>query len=225
VAREAGWLTPPARAQHIGFGSILGADGKILRSRSGESIKLAGLVDEAVARAAALVAEKNPDLDEGTQAEVARMVGTGAIKYADLSSDRTKDYVFDWQRMLSFDGNTGPYLQYAHARIRSIFRRGAVTPPSGLTSVPVTEPAERALAIELLNFEDVVTEVAESLDFHRLAGYLYGLATVFTAFYENCPVLRSEGEIRVARLALCDVTARILDRGLTLLGIAAPDRM
>ncbi|GAA1862764.1 arginine--tRNA ligase [Asanoa iriomotensis] len=225
VAREAGWLSPPARAQHVGFGSVLGPDGKIFRSRSGETVKLADLVDEAVARATTLIEEKNPDLDEATKANVARMVGVGAIKYADLSSDRTRDHVFDWARMLSFDGNTAPYLQYARARILSIFRRGGVTPVRDLARITVTEPAERALAIELLAFEGVVTEVAESLDFHKLAGYLHQVATAFTAFYENCPVLRAEGEVRESRLALSDLTARVLGRGLGLLGIGAPDRM
>jgi arginyl-tRNA synthetase len=225
AAREAGWLAAPARAQHIGFGSILGPDGKMLRSRTGDSIKLVELLDEAVARAAAAVAEKNPDLDETARADVARMVGIGAIKYADLSNDRLKDYVFDWQRMLSFDGNTAPYLQYAHARIRSIFRRGGVAAPTGLTTVLVAEPAERALAIELLAFHHVLEGVAESLEFHRLAVYLYGLASTFTGFYERCPVLRAEGDVRQSRLALCDLTARVLAQGLDLLGIAAPDRM
>jgi arginyl-tRNA synthetase len=224
VAREAGWLTPPARAQHVGFGSILGTDGRMLRTRAGGSIKLVGLLDEAVARSAALVAEKSPQLDEATRAEVARMVGIGAIKYADLSSDRIKDYVFDWNRMLSFDGNTAPYLQYAYTRIRSIFRRGGLDVPRG-AAVRIVEAAEHGLAVELLAFEGVVTDVAESLEFHRLAGYLYGLATAFTAFYERCPVLRAEGVVRDSRLVLCDLTARVLAQGLNLLGIAAPDRM
>src|SRR6266536_5341530 len=160
AAREAGWLTPPARAQHVGFGSVLGPDGKILRSRAGDTIKLAELVDEAVSRAAALVAEKNPELDEDTRADVARMVGIGAIKYADLSNDRVKDYVFDWDRMLSFDGNTAPYLQYAHARIRSIFRRAEVDPPGAGARVLLTEPAERDLALQLLGFDGAVQSTA-----------------------------------------------------------------
>jgi arginyl-tRNA synthetase len=225
VAREAGWLRPPARAQHVGFGSVLGPDGKIFRTRAGETVKLGALVEEAVTRAAAVVEEKSRDLDEATQAEVATMVGIGAIKYADLSNDRNRDYVFDWNRMLSLDGNTAPYLQYARARILSIFRRGEVTPPRGLPAIGVAEPAERALAIELLAFEGVIVDVAESLEFHRLAGYLYQVATAFTAFYERCPVLRSEGEVRENRLALCDLTARVLGRGLGLLGIGTPDRM
>ncbi|MBX6355113.1 MAG: arginine--tRNA ligase [Micromonosporaceae bacterium] len=225
VAREAGWLRPPARAEHIGFGSVLGPDGKIFRTRAGETVKLGDLVDEAIARAEAVVAQKSPDLDAASRAEVALAVGIGAIKYADLSNDRTRDYVFDWNRMLSLDGNTAPYLQYARARILSIFRRGEVTPRRDLPAIAVTDPAERALAIELLAFPGVVTGVAESLEFHKLAGHLRQVATAFTTFYERCPVLRSEGEVRESRLALCDLTARVLGRGLGLLGIATPDRM
>lgn len=225
VAREAGWLRPPARAEHIGFGSVLGPDGKIFRTRAGETVKLGALVEEAIARASAVVEEKSRDLDDAARAEVAAMVGVGAVKYADLSNDRNRDYVFDWNRMLSLDGNTAPYLQYARARILSIFRRGEVAPPRHLLAIGVAAPAERALAIELLGFEGVIAEVAESLEFHRLAGYLYQVATAFTAFYERCPVLRAEGGVRENRLALCDLTARVLGLGLELLGIGAPDRM
>src|SRR5579859_2224388 len=156
AAREAGWLVPPARAQHVGFGSVLGPDGKMLRTRAGGSIKLVELIEEAITRSAAAVAEKNPQLDEATRAQVAQAVGVGAIKYADLSNDRVKDYVFDWARMLSFDGNTAPYLQYAHARIRSIFRRGEITPSEQPGAVKIAETAEHALAVELLAFEGVV---------------------------------------------------------------------
>jgi len=225
VAREAGWLKPPARARHVGFGSILGSDGKMLRTRAGASIKLIDLLREAEARASALVAERSADLDEATRADVAKAVGIGAVKYADLSTERVNNYVFDWDRMLAFDGNTAPYLQYAHARICSIFRRAGIEPPRGVRAVSVGEPAERALALELLGFSTVCTEVAESLELQALAGYLFTLATVFTAFYERCPVLRSEGETRRSRLVLCDLTARVLDRGLGLLGIGAPPRM
>ena len=225
AAREAGWLAPPRSAEHIGFGSILGADGKLLRSRAGASIKLVDLIDEAIARAEAAVAEKNPSLDYAERAAVAQKIGIGAIKYADLSTERTKDYVFDYDRMLAFDGNTAPYLQYAHARIRSIFRRGNVTPPQGVEHVTVTEPAERELALELLGFGEVVQDVGRSLEFHRLANYLFSLATTFTTLYEKCPVLRAEADTRTSRLALCDLTARTLAHGLDLLGIAAPDRM
>lgn len=224
TAREAGWLVPPARAEHVGHGSILGDDGKILRTRAGASVKLIDLLDEAIARATAIVAEKNPALDEQTRADVAQAVGIGAVKYADLSTQRSKDYVFDYDRMLSFEGNTAPYLQYAHARICSIFRRSGLEPPDA-KHVIVAEPAERALAIELLAFAGVVTEVTGDLECHRLAQYLYGLASGFTDFYERCPVLRAEGEVRTSRLVLCDLTARILKLGLGLLGIAAPDQM
>jgi arginyl-tRNA synthetase len=226
VARDAGWLVPPARAEHIGHGSILGDDGKMLRTRAGASVKLVDLLDEAVVRASAVIAEKAPELDEDTRATVARAVGIGAVKYADLSTDRRKDYVFDYDRMLSFEGNTAPYLQYARARICSIFRRAGVEQP--LTNVDwlvIAEPAERALALELLEFGNVVTEVSETLEFHKLANYLYSLASAFTSFYEKCPVLRSEGDVKLSRLALCDVTARTLELGLGLLGIEAPDQM
>jgi len=232
TAREAGWLHPPVRAEHIGFGSVLGEDGKMLASRSGVSVKLADLLDEAVSRASALIAEKDPDLDEAGRAEVARAVGIGAVKYSDLSTDRTKDYVFSWDRMLSFDGNTAPYLQYAHARIRSIFRRAGTgapirpdAPAGPDAAVAVAEPAERALALKLLGFAAVLEEVGKSLEFHKLCGYLYELSAAFTGFYENCPVLRSQGTVRDSRLVLCDLTSRTLATGLGLLGIDAPDRM
>lgn len=225
TAREAGWLAPPARAEHIGFGSILGSDGKMLRTRAGGTIKLVALLDEAVERASALITEKNPDLDSATRAQVADAVGIGAVKYADLSTDRVKDYVFDFDRMLSFDGNTAPYLQYAHARIQSIFRRGGIRPLRDGQPLIITEAAERALAIELLTFPDVVATVSDTCEFHRLAGYLYGLSTAFTNFYERCPVLKADEPIRSSRLALCDITAQVLAVGLNLLGITAPDRM
>jgi arginyl-tRNA synthetase len=225
VARDAGWLLPPIRAEHVGHGSILGPDGKILRTRAGASVRLTDLLDEAVARAATIVAAKNPDLDEQTRAAVAEAVGIGALKYADLATDRAKDYVFDYDRMLAFDGDTAPYLQYAHARIRSILRHAGIDPPRGIHQLVIAQPAERALAMELLAFSSVIDDVTGSLAFHRLAGYLHGLASVFTGFYERCPVLRSEGDVRRSRLALCDLTARTLGTGLDLLGIQAPDRM
>lgn len=226
VARDARWLVPPARAEHVGHGSILGDDGKMLRTRAGASVKLVDLLEEAVVRASAVIAEKNPQLDEDTRAAVARAVGIGAVKYADLSTDRLKDYVFDYDRMLSFDGNTAPYLQYARARICSIFRRaGLETPLQDVDRLVIGEPAERALALELLEFGSLVSEVGESLEFHKLANYLYGLATTFTSFYEKCPVLRAEGDVKQSRLVFCDITARTLALGLALLGIDSPDQM
>jgi arginyl-tRNA synthetase len=224
TAREAGWLREPARAEHVGFGSVLGTDGRMLRSRAGASVKLIGLLDEAITRAAALARTKNPTMDEATLTHVAQAVGIGAVKYADLSTDRVKDYVFDWDRMLSLEGNTAPYLQYAHARICSIFHRaGSDSVRAG--SIVLAEPAEHALALELLGLADVVVTVAQTLEFHRLAGYLYSLATTFSGFYENCPVLKADAQTRASRLALCDLTARVLRQGLHLLGIATPDRM
>lgn len=228
VAREAGWLREPARAEHVGFGSVLGSDGTMLRSRAGDTIKLADLLDEAVARAAEVARRKNPDLGEDAIARVARAVGIGAIKYADLSNDRIKDYAFDWQRMLSLSGNTAPYLQYAYARICSIFRRAGGDPsidvPAG-GRITIVAPDEHALALELLGFSDVVTTVADTMEFHRLAGYLYTLATTFGGFFERCPVLKAEPEVRDSRLALCALTARVLRQGLDLLGITTVDRM
>ncbi|MBM0231576.1 arginine--tRNA ligase [Micromonospora sp. STR1_7] len=224
VAAQAGWLFPPARAEHVGFGSILGSDGRMLRSRAGESVKLVGLLEEAIARATALTRKRNPELGEAESAEVGRAVGIGAIKYADLSSDRHKDYVLDWDRMLSLDGNTAPYLQYAYSRIRSIFRRAGVAARPD-AAISLAEPAERALAFELVGFGRVVGEVAENLEFHHLAGYLYRLAATFSAYYERCPVLRVDGPVRESRLVLCDLTGRVLQQGLYLLGIRTPERM
>ncbi|MFC3499718.1 arginine--tRNA ligase [Micromonospora krabiensis] len=224
AAAQAGWLAPPARAEHVGFGSILGPDGRMLRSRAGGSVKLVGLLEEAIARATALARQRNPELGEAEAAEVGRAVGVGAIKYADLSSDRHRDYVLDWEGMLSLDGNTAPYLQYAYSRIRSIFRRAgvAVRPEAGIS---LAEPAERALAFELVGFARVVDEVAVNLEFHHLAGYLYRLAAAFSTFYERCPVLRADGPLRESRLVLCDLTARVLRQGLHVLGIRTPERM
>ncbi|MDZ5447879.1 arginine--tRNA ligase [Micromonospora sp. 4G57] len=224
VVEQAGWLTPPARAEHVGFGSILGPDGRMLRSRAGESVKLVGLLEEAVARATALTRNRNPELGDAEAAEVGRAVGIGAIKYADLSNDRQRDYVLDWERMLSLDGNTAPYLQYAYSRIRSIFRRAGVAARPD-ASVSLAEPAERALAFELVGFGAVVAQVERSLEFHHLAAYLHRLATAFSAFYERCPVLRAEEPVRGSRLVLCDLTARVLRQGLHLLGIRTPERM
>lgn len=227
VARLAGWLVEPAHAEHVGFGSVLGSDRRMLRTRAGASLKLIDLLEEAVERADAVVREKNPSLDAAVRAEVAEAVGIGAVKYADLSSDRVKDYVFDWERMLSFDGNTAPYLQYAHARIRSIFRRGGVGAASLRGVAPaVAEPTERSLALALLGFEAAVRLAAERSQPHRLTTYLYELASTFTTFYEACPVLRAPDEVvRESRLALSDLTARVLALGLGLLGIEAPDQM
>ncbi len=232
VAKQAGWLRPPARAEHVAFGSVLGPDKKMFKTRAGGTVKLKDLLDEAVQRAAAVIAEKNAELDPATRDDVAQKVGIGAVKYAGLSIDRIKDYVFDWDRMLAFEGNTAPYLQYAHARIRSIFKRadfassGGQGRAAGPPEVVLAEPAERALALELLAFGAVPHAVAESLQPHRMCTYLFDLASRFTTFYEQCPVLRAEDvATRRSRLLLCDLTARTLARGLDLLGIDAPEQM
>ena len=227
VAQMAGWLAPPVEAIHVPFGNVLGADRKMFKSRSGETVKLSALLDEAVERATASVREKNTEMSADEQAEVGRMVGIGAVKYADLSTDRIKDYVFDWERMLSFDGNTAPYLQYAHARICSIFRRAHVERASVRAVVPsLAEPQERALALTLLQFDSTVHDTLDKFSPHRLCTYLFELAQAFSAFYEACPVLKDGFEsTRDGRLALCDLTARTLNQGLALLGIEAPERM
>jgi arginyl-tRNA synthetase len=229
VGTLAGWLAPPARAEHVAFGSVLGADKKMLKSRAGDTVKLSELLDEAIERAAAELAKRDPEREPAARRALAPIIGIGAVKYADLANDRIKDYVFDWDRMLAAEGRTGPYLQYAHARIRSIFRKAAesgIDRPAAGTPIVLAEPAERALALELLGFGAAVLEAAESLRPHRLAGYLYDLATVFTTFFESCSVLRAPDDAtRASRLALCELTADVLARGLDLLGIDAPDRM
>ncbi len=226
VARMAGWLKEPAEAVHVAFGSVLGSDRKMLKSRSGEPLKFVDLLDEALTRAEVAVASKNPELSVDERLAVARMVGIGAVKYADLSTDRVRDYVFDWERMLSFDGNTAPYLQYAHARICSIFRRAGVDRASLRWVTPViVEAQEKVLALAVLGFDSAVADTLEKYSPHRLCTYLYDLATAFTAFYEHCPVLKADDAVRESRLALCDLTARVMDRGLGLLGIDAPEQM
>ncbi|HEV7888192.1 MAG TPA: arginine--tRNA ligase [Acidimicrobiales bacterium] len=215
-------------ATHVSFGTVLGPDGRPFKTRSGETVRLLDLLEEAVERAAAAVESKNPGLDTDEKDRVARQVGIGAVKFADLSNDRAKDYVFDWDRMLSFDGDTGPYLQYAHARIKSIFRRveAELGPAAVGGPVVLADPAERALALKLVSFGSAVAGSVDGLHPHRLAGYLFELASAFTTFFEACPVLRAESaEVRASRLTLCEVTARTLSLGLGLLGIDAPERM
>jgi arginyl-tRNA synthetase len=222
VAREAGWLTGDVSAEHVAFGSILGPDGKMLKTRGGDLIKLVDLLEESVERATAVALAKSPGLAPAEAERVGRAIGIGAIKYADLSGDRISDYLFDWDRMLALTGNTGPYLQYAYARIRSIFAKAGAAEPG---PVVLTEPQEHELALELLAFAPVVTGVGESLEFHKLAGYLYELASTFSGFYEKCPVLTAPAGVRESRLTLCDLTARTLRQGLDLLGISVLERM
>ena len=214
VARLAGWLPEQVDVEHVSFGLILGPDRKRLRSRTGGNVKLLELLDEAVERAAAKVAERQEltsELTDGQQGSVAHSLGIGAVKYADLSTERARDYVFDWDRMLEKEGNTGPYLLYAHARIRSIFRRveGGEAVVAGTTEVVLGEPAERALALGLLGFGDALDGALEAYAPSRLSGYLFDLATTFTTFYEACPVLRAPSEeVRRSRLVLCHLATR-----------------
>ncbi len=226
VSKMAGWLKPPAEAVHVAFGSVLGDDRKMLRSRSGDAVKLIELLDEAVERAEAAVLEKSPDLDGDTRSDIARMIGIGALKYADLSTDRIKDYVFDWDRMLAFEGNTAPYLQYAHARICSIFRRAEVERADVRGSaIELGEPQERELAKRVLAYPSAIDDTLASYSPHKLCTYLFELAQDFTSFYEHCPVMKADEPVRASRLALCDATARTLEHGLGLLGIDAPTAM
>jgi arginyl-tRNA synthetase len=219
---KAGWLGK-TKPFHAAIGNVLGSDGKILRTRSGEPIMLRSLIDEAVERAEKVIADR--EYDDTTRQEIAQAVGIGAVKYADLSVARDSEYVFDWDRMLALSGNTGPYLQYAAARIRSIFRRAGVSPDQATAPITITHDAERALALHLLGFGSVIDALIEDVAPHKLSAYLYGLADALTTFYEHCPVLKAEPEVRDSRLALCAVTLRTLTTGLGLLGVPAPDRM
>jgi arginyl-tRNA synthetase len=224
TARKAGYLPDGARAEHVAFGSILGRDKKMFKTRDGETVKLSSLIDEAVERAQAAIREKNPELAASDVQRTAEAVGVGALKYADLSSDRIKDSIFDFDRMLAFEGNTGPYLQYAHARLASLERKAAEEGIDSGATLRLAEEPERRLALELI--EPVLRSVGETLHPHTLASYLYTLATAFTTFYESCPVLRAQDpETRASRLLLCKTTRGVLGRGLELLGMAAPDRM
>ena len=212
--------------RHVAFGSILGEDRKMMKTRSGENVELGGLLHEAMERALSVVVEKNPDLPDAERHEIARIIGLGAVKYADLMQHRLTDYVFSWEKMLSFQGNTAPYLQNAYVRIRSIFRKAA---ESGVSTeentIVIQAPAERALALQLLQFGEVLTAVLDDQRPNLLCLYLFELANAFHSFYEACPILKSEGDIRSSRLALAEVTARVLKTGLGLLGISVPERM
>ncbi|WP_442933647.1 arginine--tRNA ligase [Micromonospora sp. CPCC 206060] len=225
ACRQAGYLTDDNRTVHINFGTILGEDGKTIRTRAGGSIKLVELLTEAVSHAADIVAERS-ELGPEEQAQVARAVGIGAVKYADLSSDREKDYLFTWGKMLAREGNTSVYLQYANARIRSILRKAGQLPGPG-TPVLLTAPAERALALKLLELPAAVDAALESYTPHRLCTYLYETAAVFTSFYETCPVLASgvDPQVRDSRLVLARLTSEVLVLGLDLIGIEAPERL
>src|SRR5262245_6416529 len=224
VAREAGWLTDQASAEHAVIGLVTGADGKRLKTRTGAQVKLMTLIDEAVERAGRVIADRydNPAQRE----QIAEAVGIGALKYGDLSVARESSYTFDYDRMLALTGNTGPYLQYATARIRSIFRRAGLDPAGEVGPVQVTAEAEREQALTLLGFDRTVRQSAQTAEPHHLAGFLFDVASTFTTFYEECPVLQAEDQgVRDSRLALCALALRVLVTGLGLLGIPVPERM
>jgi len=236
IARREGYA---ANLRHIIFGSVLGDDRKLMKTRSGENVPLRELLEEACKRARKIIDEKNPDLSDEEKSDIAEKIGIGAVKYADLSQYRTTDYIFSWDRMLSLHGNTAPYLQNAYVRIRSIFRKagehtvagiadagpGSPTPATTTTALTLKDPAELDLAKRLCQFGEIVPQVLNGFRPNILANYLFELANSFHAFYEACPVLKSEEPPRGSRLALCDLTGRVLQRGLDLLGIKVPERM
>jgi len=216
------------RLEHVWFGSIMGEDGRPFKTRTGETIRLSDLLDEAEERALKVVSEKNPDLPVEQLREIARVVGIGAVKYADLLPNRQSDYTFSWEKILALNGNTAPYLQYPYARIRSIFRKAQIQEKevvNNASALNLTAPEEIALAKHLLNFGLVLEAVAEEYRPNFLCNYLYDLAGHFTKFYEKCPVLKSEPEQRTSRLILCELTGRVLKQGLEVLGIETLDQM
>ena len=227
VAGRWGYTHP--RYDHVAFGTILGNDRKPFKTRAGDTVGLESLLDEAVARARKVVDENSPELDEAERAQVAEIVGMGALKYADLSQNRLSDYVFDWDKMLALNGNTATYIQYAYARIRSIFRKGELAPETFRTtgvSIALDHPAERALGLQILRWPEAVALAGSELKPNILTDYLFTLANAFSAFFENCPVLKAESEAtKLSRLALADLTARVLKNGLGLLGINTVERM
>ncbi|SNV83286.1 arginine--tRNA ligase [Haemophilus pittmaniae] len=226
ITRKAGYVPDDFSLEHKNFGMMLGKDGKPFKTRSGGTVKLADLLDEAVERAGVLINEKNADLSDEEKARVIDAVGIGAVKYADLSKNRTTDYVFDWDNMLSFEGNTAPYMQYAYTRIHSIFTKADVDLNS-LAEAPIllNDDKERALAVKLLQFEEAVSGVAKEGAPHILCGYLYELAGAFSSFYEHCPILNATDEVKASRLKLALLTQRTLKQGLDLLGIKTVEKM
>jgi arginyl-tRNA synthetase len=223
VARMAGWLTDRASAEHAVIGLMTGPGGQRLRTRSGDQITLISLIDEAVERAEEVIKDRYDDPEFRRQ--IAEQVGIGALKYGDLSVARDSSYVLDFDRLLALTGNTGPYLQYATARIRSIFHKGGRAPAAAAGPIALAEPAERALALRLLGFGRAVQDVAVAAEPHKLAAYLFEVASAFTTFYELCPVLTAEPAVRDSRLALAALTLRVLQTGLDLLGVPVPERM
>ncbi len=227
VARKAGFLPEQVNYQHCPFGMMMGNDGKPFKTRTGGTIKLAELLDEAIVRATAVIKEKNPDYSAEQLAEIATKVGIGAVKFADLSKNRASDYIFNWKTMLSFEGATAPYLQYAYARIQSIFTKAGVSTNDLATTMNIVEPQEKALAVKLLQLEDVLDAVISECTPNLLCNYLYELASLYMSFYEACPILKDgiSAEVKQSRLALSQLIARTLKQGLDILGIETMERM
>ena len=225
VARKAEFLPEHVGYDHCPFGMMMGDDGKPFKTRTGGTIKLAELLDEAVTRASDLIKEKNPDISDDDLANISKKVGIGAVKFADLSKNRTSDYIFNWKTMLSFEGATAPYLQYAYSRIQSIFRKANVE--QAQANIAIVEPQEKALALKLLQLEDVIDAVISECTPNLLCNYLYELASLYMSFYEACPILKEgiSDEVKSSRLALCDLIAKTLKQGLDILGIEVMDRM
>lgn len=225
IANKAGFITEDQNFQHVPFGTILNKEGKPFKTRQGGVAKLADVANESIARARALVEEKNPDINDAEKDQIARVVGIGAIKYAELSKNRTTDYIFDWDTMLSFEGNTAPYLQYAYTRIVSIFRRADEQPSLGDVNFILNDPAEFRLGVKLLQYPETVENVLDDYQANILCNYLYELSQQFMSFYESCPVLKAQNDIRTSRLGLCAMSANTLKHGLSLLGISTVDQM
>jgi len=227
ITRKAGYVPDSFQLEHKNFGMMLGKDGKPFKTRSGDTVKLADLLDEAIERAGVLISQKSTALSEQEKADVIEAVGIGSVKYADLSKNRTTDYVFDWDNMLSFEGNTAPYMQYAYTRIRSIFNRSQIDLSEvEQATLSITDEKERALAIKLLQFEEAVQVVGKEGTPHVLCAYLYELAGVFSSFYEHCPILNNDDQqVKLSRLKLALLTERTLKQGLDLLGIKTVEKM
>lgn len=225
ITRKAGYVPESFSLEHHNFGMMLGKDGKPFKTRTGGTVKLVDLLDEAEERAEKLIREKNPALSETELRAVVEAVGIGSVKYADLAKNRTTDYVFDWDNMLSFEGNTAPYMQYAYTRIRSIFSRAGIDADSVVGEIAINEEKERALAVKLLQFEEAVSTVAKDGTPHVLCQYIYELAGIFSSFYEACPILNAEENVKNSRLKLAHLTAKTLKQGLDLLGIKTVEKM
>lgn len=226
IVRKAGYIPDSMSLEHHMFGMMLGKDGRPFKTRSGGIVRLTDLLDEAHERALTLIREKNPDMDEEELNNIARVVGIGAVKYADLSKNRTTDYIFDWDLMLSFEGNTAPYMQYAYTRVASIFKRAEIDESALTQPISLTQPHEKQLALRLVQFDETITQVAREGTPHVMCAYLYDLAQSFSGFYENCPILSAEDDnVRQSRLKLARLTARTLKQGLETLGIETVDRM